>query len=90
MVHERCVKETGEVLELRVSGLVQHGNLVMFDKESDSKWLQETGRAIAGEKKGMSLTVLAADEWERETRWDEWKKKHPDSKVLSCGHCEDQ
>ncbi len=90
MVHERCVKETGEVLELRVSGQVRLGNLVMFDKNSDSNWLQETGRAISGEKQGMSLPVLDPTQWERKIRWDEWKKKHPGSKVLFCAHCEDQ
>ncbi len=90
MVHERCVKETGEVLELRVSGKVRLGNLVMFDKNSDSEWLQETGRSISGEKVGMSLSELDADEWEPKIRWDEWKKKHPKTKVLYCGHCEDQ
>ena len=90
MVHERCVKETGEVLELRVSGQVRLGNLVMFDKKSESNWLQETGRSIAGEKQGMSLPVLDAEEWEGKIRWDEWNTRHPDSKVLYCGHCEDQ
>ena len=81
MVHERCVKETGEVLELRVSGQVRLGNLVMFDKNSDSHWLQETGRAISGEKQGMSLPVLESAQWERQIGWDEWKKKHLRRKV---------
>ena len=90
MVHERCVKQTGEVLELRVSGKVRLGNLVMFDKKSDSEWLQETGRSISGEKVGMSLPELDPEEWEPKIRWDEWQKRHPKTKVLYCGHCEDQ
>ncbi len=90
MVHERCVQETGEVLELRVSGQVRLGNLVMFDKESDSTWLQETGLSISGEKTGMRLSTLEAENWERKVRWDEWKKKHPESQVLYCDHCENQ
>lgn len=84
------MKETGEVVELRVSGQVRLGNLVMFDKESDSNWLQETGLSIAGEKKGMSLPVLPAEQWQRKVRWDEWKEKHPDSQVLYCDHCENR
>ena len=87
MVHERRIKQTGEVIELRVSGQVRLGNLVMFDAESDSNWLQETGKSIEGEQKGNSLTPLKPDEWEARIRWDEWKKRHPSSKVLYCGHC---
>ena len=87
MVHERRVKETGELLELRVSGQVRLGNLIMFDVESDSNWLQETGKSIEGEKRGQSLTSLEDGQWNPRIRWDEWKKQHPDSQVLTCSHC---
>ncbi|HIK94152.1 MAG TPA: DUF3179 domain-containing protein [Planctomycetes bacterium] len=90
MVHERRIKETGEVLELRVSGQVRLGNLIMFDKESDSHWLQETGRSLSGKNEGCSIPELDPDEWTPRVRWDEWKKLHADSKVLYCSHCEDQ
>ncbi len=87
MVHERKVRETGDVLQLRVSGKVRLGNLIMFDAETDSNWLQETGMAIEGQRKGQSLTSLEPEQWEARIRWDEWKSRHPDSKVLVCGHC---
>ena len=90
MVHERRCKETNEVLELRVSGQVRLGNLIMFDKNSDSTWLQETGRSYSGPLKGKTLVDLDPDEWKRQVRWDEGKKEHPDSKVLYCDHCEKQ
>jgi hypothetical protein len=90
MVHERCVPGTGEVLQLRVSGQVRLGNLIMFDEESGTNWLQETGKAIEGNKVGLSLPKLDADEWESKIRWDEWKRTHPESKVLYCDHCENQ
>ena len=88
MVHERLCKETGEVLDLRVSGQVRLGNLIMFDKQSDSTWIQETGKSNAGPLKGMSLMELKPEQWTQRIRWDQWKKKHPDSKVLFCDHCE--
>ena len=88
MVHERCVEGTSEVLELRVSGQVRLGNLIMFDKNSDSFWLQETGRSISGENEGKTLPVLDAEEWKPRVRWDVWKKQHPETKMLFCAHCE--
>jgi hypothetical protein len=88
MVHERRVKETGEVVELKVSGQVRLGNLIMFDTQSGSNWLQETGKSIEGDKKGQGLTEMKPGEWEDGIRWDEWQKLHPDSKVLVCEHCD--
>ncbi len=87
MVHERRVEETGELLELRVSGQVRLGNLIMFDAESDSNWLQETGKPIAGARRGQSLASLERQQWTPRIRWDDWKKQHPQSKVLFCAHC---
>jgi hypothetical protein len=88
MVHERRVKETGEVLELRVSGQVRLGNLVMYDTKTGSHWLQETGRSIEGERQGQCLTQMKPDDWQDRVRWDEWKQSHPDTKVLACEHCD--
>ena len=41
-------------MELRVSGAVLHGNLIMFDKKTNTRWLQETGKAIDGQKKRVT------------------------------------
>ena len=62
----------------------------VVDEESGTNWLQETGKAIEGDKVGLSLPKLDADEWESKIRWDEWKRTHPESKVLYCDHCENQ
>jgi hypothetical protein len=88
MVHERKIKETGEVVQLRVSGQVRLGNLIMYDTKSGSTWLQETGKAIEGERQGQCLTAMKPEEWKDRIRWDEWKKLHPDTKVLACEHCD--
>lgn len=79
-----------EPLELRVSGAVLHGNLIMFDKESNTRWLQETGSAIDGQQKGKSLKELDAESWESNVRWDVWVKKYPESELLFCSHCEQE
>jgi hypothetical protein len=88
MVHERRIKETGEEIELKVTGQVRLGNLVMYDAKTGSHWLQETGKSIEGTEKGKCLTEMKPEEWTERVRWDEWRKVHPDSKVLMCDHCD--
>jgi hypothetical protein len=77
-------------MELRVSGAVLHGNLIMFDKKTGTRWLQETGKAIDGQNKGLHLAQLDEKKWTGNVRWDVWTKKHPDSQLLYCDHCENQ
>ena len=88
MVHERKLKGTDDVMEMRVSGKVQDGNLIMYDKATDSEWLQESGEALSGEQKGARLTELDETKRTLNVRWDVWSKQHPDSLVLFCDHCE--
>jgi len=88
MVHERRIEETGDEVELKVSGQVRLGNLVMYDAESESHWLQETGRSIEGEKEGFHLKQLQPAQWRNRVRWDEWRELHPETTVLSCEHCD--
>ena len=88
MVHERKLKGTDDVMEMRVSGKVQDGNLIMYDKATDSEWLQESGEALSGEQKGARLTELDETKRTLNVRWDVWSKQHPDSQVLFCYHCE--
>ena len=88
MVHERKLKDANDVMEMRVSGKVQDGNLIMYDKATDSEWLQESGEALSGEQKGARLTELDETKRTLNVRWDVWSKQHPDSLVLFCDHCE--
>ncbi len=90
MVHERRMKGSDEAMEMRVSGKVLNGNLIMFDKKTGSEWLQETGKSLSGSHEGQQLAELADGQSVTNVRWDVWKKQHPNSKVLFCGHCEDQ
>ncbi len=72
---------------MRVSGQVKDGNLVMYDEQTGTLWLQETGAALEGPLMGKSLKELPPGTYEPGIRWDEWRSKHPESKVLRCEHC---
>ena len=70
-----------------VSGKVRDGNLVMYDRLTGSLWLQKSGAALEGSLRGKFLKELSRTNYEPGIRWDEWRSKHPDSKVLHCTHC---
>lgn len=74
-------------VEFGVSGKLVNANLVMYDRETDSRWPQVLGTAIEGEHEGESLRQRATS-W---TTWTNWKDAHPDGKVLTedTGHVKD-
>jgi len=73
----------GEV-ELGVSGNLVNNNLIMYDRETDSRWPQVLGTAISGEFQGESLQEFRLI-W---TRWSRWRDAFPETEVLSedTGH----
>lgn len=62
-----------------VSGKLINNNLVMYDRETDSRWPQMLGSAISGPKKGSFLKEFRVI-W---TTWDKWVEKYPNTTVLS-------
>ncbi len=62
-----------------VSGKLVNSNLIMFDRKTDSYWPQILGKAITGLATGKKLDEFPTY-W---TTWEQWKKKYPDTKVLS-------
>lgn len=64
---------------LGVSGRLINSNLVMYDRDTGSLWPQIAATAIAGERKGQSLAEVDVA-W---TTWGEWRRRHPDTEVLS-------
>lgn len=72
-------KVDGELVEFGTSGKLWNSNLVMYDRKTDSLWSQLLGEAIAGEKTGMKLALIASDQMEYGT----WKKAYPNGEVLS-------
>lgn len=69
----------GEAVEFGTTGKLYNSNLVMYDRKTDTWWAQIDGKAIVGELTGRELTEISIDT----VTWREWKKGHPDSKVLS-------
>jgi hypothetical protein len=67
-----------------VSGLLFRSDLLMFDRESESLWSQISAEAVTGPALKQRLTLLRS----KQRSWGEWKRLHPDTKVLSdaTGH----
>lgn len=65
--------------EFGTSGRIFRNNLVAYDRETGSFWVQMRLRAIHGPRMGESIEPLNVIE----TRWDTWKSMYPNSKVLT-------
>lgn len=70
----------GQRLTLGCSGLLLHGNKIMYDDETASLWAQVTGQPLAGEAlaNDWTLTKRPIDE----TTWQDWVRKHPETQIL--------
>ena len=68
----------GQVLSFGHEGVLYRNSFVMYDKETNSKWLHVTGEALKGELKGKKLGFIPSEIMPYKT----WKKRHPDTGVL--------
>jgi len=68
----------GKTLEFGVSGLIHNSNFILYDRETESLWLQYDGRAIAGPLAGRRLEAVPV----RQEILDLWLARHADSPVL--------
>ncbi len=85
LVFDRRVGD--QTLTFGVSGMLFRSNLIMYDEETESLWLQLTAEAIQGPHHGDRLTVLAVTVVD----WGTWKAAHPHSLLLDyplpqCGY----
>jgi len=62
-----------------VSGKLYNSNIIPYDRESNSNWVQMLAQSVNGNKKGEFIEVSAV----LETSWATWKAMHPDTTVLS-------
>ncbi len=69
----------GETLEFGVLGALYYGNLIMYDKVSDTYWLQLTGESFRGKFSGKRLEPIGFTE---QTKWKNIKDRR-DLLVLS-------
>lgn len=70
----------GRTLEFETSGGLLNASLVMRDRQTDSWWSIIRGDAIGGMMQGEKLKELAAGD---KMTWGEWRRRHPDTLVLS-------
>jgi len=68
----------GQVLNFGHEGVLYRNSFVMYDKETNSKWLHVTGEALKGELKGKKLGFIPSEIMPYKT----WKKRHPKTGVL--------
>ena len=62
-----------------VSGLLYNSDVLLYDRASESLWSQLMLQAISGQRRGETLTLLAATH----TTWGEWQKRYPGTLLLS-------
>lgn len=69
----------GKTLEFGVSGLLYNSDVLLFDRETETLWSQILSKAVSGKLVNTDLEIIPS----AHTSWKAWKKKHPESKVLS-------
>lgn len=62
-----------------VSGLLYKSDVLLFDRATESLFSQILMKAVTGPLRGTELTALPAVS----TTWEAWRRKHPDTRVLS-------
>jgi hypothetical protein len=72
-------KLEGKILTFGVSGLVYNSNFLLYDRETESLWLQFTGEAISGPMTGKKLERIPI----RQELLGTWLSRHPLSRVLA-------
>ena len=77
MVFNRLVD--GQELEFGISGQVYASNMVMYDRQTESWWLQFTGEGIVGEYVGKELTLLPS----QIVSFKQFAESFPSGQILS-------
>ena len=75
------VEFKGQSYQLGTSGFLFRSNKLMYDKRTQSLWSTMQGEPVIGPLvgRGIKLPYLSVVT----TSWGAWKKRHPDTKVLS-------
>ena len=76
----------GKNYQVGTSGFLYRSNKLMYDKATQSLWNTFQGQPVIGPLAGKAIKL--AHRYVVTTTWGEWKRRHPDSKVLSLntGH----
>jgi hypothetical protein len=68
-----------DIVDFGTSGKLYNSDLVMYDRQTRSLWVQFLGRAVAGVQTGTQLRAYPA----QTLSWGDWQKAHPTGWVLS-------
>jgi len=68
----------GREVEFGNDGGLHEGNLVMYDRQTGSRWYQLRGEAISGDCAGDELVVVPSEV----AAWGDWRRRFPESLVL--------
>ncbi len=77
MVFDAMIKN--RKMTFGVSGLLYQSDMLMYDHQTESLWSQIHKVAVTGPLTGTRMKLLPSTQ----TTWGQWKKKYPDSQVLS-------
>ena len=66
-------------LDFGVSGRLVYSNMIMYDRQTESWWIQATGRGIAGRYAGQQLALYPS----LMLSWADAAAAYPDARVLS-------
>ena len=70
-----------ETLTFGVDGSLIYNSLVMYDRETNSRWSQFLGRAVDGPKQDAELSFVPSVI----VSWGAWKSEHLDTLFLDTG-----
>lgn len=76
-MYSRNIKD--KQLTFGVSGRLYKSNVLIYDHQTESLWSQLMDTAISGPMVGTGLQKLVS----RRTAWSSWKKRYPETKILS-------
>ncbi|MCH7988824.1 MAG: DUF3179 domain-containing protein [Planctomycetes bacterium] len=71
----------GRHFELGTSGFLYRSNKLMYDHRTKSLWSTMAGEPVVGPLAGKTIKLERRDVVT--TTWGEWRRRHPDTKVLS-------
>lgn len=77
VVYSRMLNE--ELLVFGNTSALYNSDMVMYDLQTDSFWVQVEGRAVVGELTNQYLDILPS----LVTTWGQWKTLHPETWVLA-------
>ena len=81
ILYESLVEGRSQPFIFGSSGFLYRSNKLMYDRETNSLWNQFLGRPVVGPLTGSGLELKIRPV--AITSWKDWRRRHPDTKVLS-------